>query len=196
MNPNRRAHLFTLTLGVFALINNSHADSPKHLMEEHTFWRLVEGAKAKAGQTIDARPPALARELGSLSLAELAAFQKRYERYLVLANTWELWGAAYLMNGGSSDDGFKYFRDWLISEGRDVFVRAVADPDSLSTAASQEYFELEAFGYAALKVYELKGGGEPERDFSVELAAPTGKEWKESDLPAILPKLAARFNRR
>ena len=162
-------------------------------MEEHAFWKFVEGARASAGNTIDGRPAALARELSSLSLADLAAFQKRYESYLLLANSWKLWGAAYLMNGGSSDDGFKYFRDWLISEGRDVYLRAIADPDSLSTAAPQEYFELEAFGYAALKVYKSKGGGELERDFNVELAAPTGKEWKESDLPVMFPKLAARF---
>jgi hypothetical protein len=28
------------------------------------------------------------------------------------------WGAAYLANGGCSDDGFDYFRGWLIGQGR------------------------------------------------------------------------------
>jgi hypothetical protein len=37
-----------------------------------------------------------------------------------------------LINGGMSDDGFTDFRYWLISRGRDVYERALADPDSLT----------------------------------------------------------------
>ena len=36
---------------------------------------------------------------------------------------WDLWGAAYLANGGCSDDGFDYFRGWLIGQGRKVSAR-------------------------------------------------------------------------
>ena len=43
----------------------------------------------------------------------------------------ELWGAAYLINGGCSDDGFVYFLGWLIAQGRDVYQAALPDPDSL-----------------------------------------------------------------
>ncbi|MFL6076856.1 MAG: DUF4240 domain-containing protein [Mycobacteriales bacterium] len=32
----------------------------------------------------------------------------------------DLWGAAYLINGGASDDGFDYFRGWLIARTRGV----------------------------------------------------------------------------
>jgi hypothetical protein len=35
-----------------------------------------------------------------------------------------LWAAACLINGGYSDDGFEYFRGWLIVQGRDVFERS------------------------------------------------------------------------
>jgi hypothetical protein len=37
-----------------------------------------------------------------------------------------------LINGGFGDDGFEYFRGWLIVQGREVFERSVADPDSLA----------------------------------------------------------------
>jgi len=40
-----------------------------------------------------------------------------FRRYLNKAYTWDLWGAAYLINGGCSDDGFEYFRRWLVSRG-------------------------------------------------------------------------------
>ena len=34
---------------------------------------------------------------------------------------WNLWGAAYLMKGGCSDDAFDYFRGWLVAQGRRVW---------------------------------------------------------------------------
>lgn len=43
-----------------------------------------------------------------------------------------LWVAAYIANGGCSDDGFDYFRGWLIAQGREAFERVVADPDALA----------------------------------------------------------------
>jgi len=51
---------------------------------------------------------------------------------IAAANKIDLWGAAYLINGGCSDDGFDYFRGWLIAQGREVFERTVADPDALA----------------------------------------------------------------
>lgn len=44
----------------------------------------------------------------------------------------QLWAAGYLINDGCSDDGFEYFRAWLIAQGREVFERVVADPDALA----------------------------------------------------------------
>ena len=97
------------------------------------------------------------------------------------------------MNGGCFDDGFRYFCPWLISEGRETFERALADPESLAELPRQEYFELESFAYVALKVFEDKGGGILERDFSIEVAMSAGEEWVEDELPALCPKLAAKY---
>ena len=162
-------------------------------MDEKTFWQIIDAAKTTAGQNYQARPSALEVQLRPLDLQSLASFQKRYEGYLLHANRWSLWGAAYLMNGGCSDDGFKYFRDWLISEGRDVYESALVNPEYLTIFPRREYYELEQFGYAASEVFAQKGGGELERDFAVEISAPEGKEWKESELPVMFPKLAAKF---
>jgi len=48
----------------------------------------------------------------------------------------DLWGAAYLINGGCSDDAFEYFRGWLIVQGRGTYERIVADPPILSRRAT------------------------------------------------------------
>jgi hypothetical protein len=60
----------------------------------------------------------------------------------------DLWAATYMINGGASDDGFDYFRGWLIAQGRQVFERVVADPDSQAErptvrAAAATHDELE-----------------------------------------------------
>ena len=48
--------------------------------------------------------------------------------------TWDLWGVAYILKGGCSDDGFEYFRAWLIARGRDFVAQALADPEGLGVA--------------------------------------------------------------
>lgn len=162
-------------------------------MEPKQFWDLVASAKSASGNNIDSRPVSLEQQLSILPAASIQAFQRTYEGLLLNANRWSLWGAAYLMNGGCSDDGFKYFRDWLISEGQEAYEMAIADPDSLVSFPKRDYFELESYGYSAAHAYERIEAGELDRDFNVEIAAPMGSEWNEEDLPALFPKLAAKY---
>lgn len=163
-------------------------------MDEQEFWKLIQTAKVAAGGNIEARSKALEHQLSLLDLQTIQGFQRQYDQMIVRAHRWDLWGAAYLMNGGCSDDGFRYFRDWLISEGQEAFERALSNPESLADFPRREYFDLESFGYAALKAFKTKGGGELERDFSGELAMPAGKEWAEEDLPALFPSLAKKYS--
>ena len=75
--------------------------------------------------------------------------------------TWELWGAAHVIQGWASDDTFEYFRCWLISKGRRVFERVLADPDSLADILapdSQGDLEFEGFAYIARNVWGEKVG--------------------------------------
>ena len=192
------ARLIATTFGIAGFSSQTANAKPpphtkRHAMDEKQFWSLVEDAKARSGTHLDRRPAALEQALSALPLEDIQAFQRRYEQLLIKANSWKLWAAAHIMNGGCSDDGFRYFRDWLISEGKALFERAIEDPDSLSSVPRREYFDLESFGYAALRAFEKKGGGELERDFRVEMAQPTGEEWQEGDLPTLLPRLSAKY---
>lgn len=162
-------------------------------MTDDQFWAAIETVRASAGSDTEARVDALGRHLSELTLEEIQDFQRKYDQMVHVANRWDLWGAAYLMNGGCSDDGFRYFCHWLISEGRERFESAIADPDSLAEVPHRDYFELESFAYEALKAYESKGGGELERDFTIELASPVGEEWSEDDLPERFPRLAEKY---
>jgi len=162
-------------------------------MTDEQFWAIVEAARVQAGGNTDSRVPHLGAKLAQLPLSEIEGFQKKYDETIHLANRWDLWGAAYLMNGGCSDDGFRYFCHWLISEGREQFEEALNNPDALADVPRQDYFELEAFAYEALKAYEAKGGGELERDFTIEFAQPQGTEWSEEELPSLFPRLAKKY---
>ena len=162
-------------------------------MNEEEFWSIVDAARRAAGSETEARVRELQNLLSPLETPALQGFQNRYDEMIIKSHRWDLWGAAYLMNGGCSDDGFRYFCHWLISEGRDTFERALAEPDSLADLPRQHSFELESFAYVALKLFEAKGGGELERDFTVELTMPAGEEWSEDDLPALHPRLAEKY---
>jgi hypothetical protein len=78
-----------------------------------------------------------------------------------------LWAAAYVINGGCSDDGFECFRGWLIVQGRDVHERIVADPDALADlpiirarAPSAWPVECEATFCVAMEAYQAATGEE------------------------------------
>ncbi|WP_199548388.1 DUF4240 domain-containing protein [Streptomyces sp. N35] len=103
-------------------------------MDTDTFWQLIEDARAASadpsdGEAVAARASEL---LAQRPPAEILAAQQTLWDLMAVSYSTPLWGAAYLINGGCSDDGFDYFRGWLIVQGRTVFEQAVADPDSLA----------------------------------------------------------------
>jgi hypothetical protein len=75
-----------------------------------------------------------------------------------------LWAAAYVINGGCSNDGFEYFRGWLIVQGREVFEHVVADPGTLADlpviraqAPGAAYLECEDTLYASRAYWAATG---------------------------------------
>ena len=162
-------------------------------MDLGRFWHIIDSVRATAGDDVDNRVVALRNALSVEGLDALQSFQNHYDEMIRLSYSWDLWGAAYIINGGCSDDGFRYFRDWLISEGRAVFERAVQSAETLVDIPAPEFAENELFGYVALELFEQKGGGELARDFSTEIAMPSGDEWTEDELPKRYPMLAKKY---
>lgn len=91
----------------------------------------------------DAHVERLVTRLSKLSVAKILAFDHRWNELHRASYNWNLWGAAYLINGGCSDDGFDYFRDWLLLQGRKVYEAAVRDPDSLADVVDPDEGEYE-----------------------------------------------------
>lgn len=124
------------------------------------FWKIIDRTKpGKADQ--DEQLALLHSELEKLSPHELEVFGANMDRILTDSYSWDLWGAAYVIMGGASDDSFEYFRVWMISQGQQFFETAKADPDKLADRIPQGYDEapdFELLAYAASEVWAEKTG--------------------------------------
>ena len=161
-------------------------------MDKDTFWQLVETAKAAADDHYD-RPEILKQTLTQLSAAEVKEFAEAYRDRLDEAYRWDLWAAAYIINGGCSDDGFAYFCDWLISEGKDAFGGAIENPETLESLPQLEDVELEEFRYVADEVYESQTGGPMKLRERPYVSEPAGRPWEEDEVQDVLPRLAKKY---
>lgn len=128
------------------------------MMNEDLFWAIVQKAVDEAGDDEDEYLEVVMHELSKLSLKEMVGFRLRTDKLLYDSYTSEMWCAGYLMNGGCSDDGFEYFRLWVISRGRKVYEAALANPDNLidyiAEDAEVDFFEFELFWYVAIDAFE------------------------------------------
>ena len=163
------------------------------MMDEERFWTIVEQTKAAAGNDGDAQAAELQKALEQLSAEDIVAFDATWTTQINRAYTWDLWAGAYIINGGCSDDGFEYFRRWLVGQGRQVFEAALKDPESLLDVAEANV-ENEDLGYAALDAYQKVTG----KEFSYDQRPagpddPLGEEWDEDTVSTKYPKLAAKF---
>ncbi len=161
-------------------------------MSEDAFWAIIAASRAQ-GQ--DQQADLLRSALEQLSPDELAAFQLRFDDRHQLAYTWDLWGAAYVIEGGCSDDGFTDFRYALIAAGRDVYDAALRDAETLADLAEAPT-GFEEFGYVAGEVWEAKTGGSREMPRPpISADDPTGEPFDEDEqaLAARYPRLWAKY---
>jgi len=132
-------------------------------VDDDAYWSLVERARAEAGEhSPESVAESLVAALVGLTPAQVVEADEALDRISRRGYGWPLWGAAYLLNGGCSDDGFDYFRGWLMTRGRGVFEAAVADPDSLADVVTvDDLYEVECedlLGAAWEAHQQLTGG--------------------------------------
>lgn len=155
-------------------------------MSTQRFWDLI-GLTLELEDNPRAQLSALHNVLSRSSVLEIEAFEAEFATQMERSYAWDLWGAAFVAHGGVSDDGFEYFRCWLISKGQDVFESVLANPDALADLLGAEVgchphtfedrgcrlgdhiapeavtaLEFELFAYVARSVWSAKTG----RDFA------------------------------
>lgn len=162
-------------------------------MNEDSFWALLEASRDEARRRGVPHAEVLASMLRKLDAKDVLVFDELFLRHQVAANRWDLWAAAELIGDGCSDDGFTDFRSALIGLGRDVYTRAVADPDTLADLPTRGVdLWNESLAYAARKVYLEKTGAEIEYA-SRPTANPVGERVEQSDWPMHFPRLVRLY---
>ena len=169
---------------------------PTHL-DQPAFWRLVEDARRDAGGDTGRQSELLATRLGQLPAQQIADFGAIRGRLDERAYTWKLWGAAYVIEDGCSDDCFRDFRAYLISLGRGPYEAALQAPDSLAPVVQDaETGDWENADNPAPDAYEDAVGEDiPAGDSDVS-GEPRGEAWddeQQDELVRRYPALAARF---
>jgi len=161
-------------------------------MDEPAFWAIIDASRPSSGDVHD-HAAALQERLKPLGAQEIISFDEHLSIQLVRAYSWDLWGAAAIINGGCSDEGFESFRGWLILQGQQIFERALREPDSLAEVVSEPDVECEDVLYAPLHAYEAVAGKEIPHAGPEQPVDPSGRSWEESDLEARFPRLTGVF---
>lgn len=147
------------------------------VMDKEQFWKIIDDARDRAGRWQDMREPLL-DALSKLEASDIIHWKQIFDEYQDLAYKDKLWAAAAVMHNGCSDDGFIDFRAWLTARGKDVYLKALANPDSLADVAVVQDFarevcssestplngyedraSFEALSYTPSDAYELKTDG-------------------------------------
>jgi hypothetical protein len=182
------APLFAAPSEETANVSNAMADA--------RFWSIIDSTRS------DDQPRQIASlkaKLAALTPDEIEAFGACFARQMQRSNNWGLWGAAFVAMGGASDDGFEYFRLWLIARGKADFEKVLADPDALAAIApaDAEALEFEDFARVATDVWSAKTGKSWDAMPHVAPGTDAVSGTQFSENPAALakryPKLWRRF---
>ena len=100
-------------------------------MTEIEFWKML-AQSGDATRSIPQQEKKLRKLLSQLTPDEIVSFNDWFGHFVRGAFFYRLWGAAWLIGDGCSDDSFWDFRCWLVAQGEQVYRNALANPDSLA----------------------------------------------------------------
>ncbi|MFI9771899.1 DUF4240 domain-containing protein [Streptomyces sp. NPDC052415] len=177
-------------------------------MDHDRFWHLIDEARHQATDPTDADEVAAHASALLTRLQPPKILQAEQILWDMMAASYlaPLWAAAYQINGGCSDDGFDYFRGWLIAQGRTTFEQVINDPDSLADlpavqqAAADGGWALEGEPILTIvwNAYQSATGSQPP-DGNVTIRYPDlDPEWDfdfddYERIAAKLPRIAALY---
>ncbi|MDY3352379.1 DUF4240 domain-containing protein [Riemerella anatipestifer] len=185
--------------------NSLKIEKTAEMLDEDLYWKIIDNS-LKNSENQDEQEKLLISEISKLTPKQMIGFRLRTDKLLYDTYNSEMWCASYLMNGGSSDDGFEYFRNWVISRGKDVYYKAKENPDTLISQkdfGEEGFYEFELFWYVALEAFRqrtgqdlydfidednftTKEGNYPEFEF-------TWKEENPESMKKICPKIYEEF---
>jgi Protein of unknown function (DUF4240) len=181
-------------------------------MDENQFWVFIEEARRESEGKRKVFLGIVKDHLSTLEADEMIGFQSMINGLKWRAGRADLWGAAFILNGGCSDDGFDDFRGWLIAQGRAVYEAALENPDSLADIVPDDVqgdlnCQFEQMLNVALEPWKIKTGltindfynqvfertNEPVPEFGDLESWSTDGNADPSKCPALYPRLWAKL---
>ncbi|MCM3651392.1 DUF4240 domain-containing protein [Metabacillus litoralis] len=175
-------------------------------MEKKEFWRLIEKSR-----DFD-QAEWLTEELVQRGLKEALDFEFLFQQLMNTSYQSRLWGAAFVLMDGCSDDTFDYFRGWLIGQGEELYNKVMEDHEFLAEYINEDNLDDEGFPQneellsVGMDTYTLIKTGDIEWDDDIydELVEALDKkglqsvtdiefDWEEDDLENLFPVLWERF---
>ena len=135
-------------------------------MNKNVFWKMVDSAKAGSGDDYEKMGRKITQELSMMSPQDIILYKDINDHYVQLANREGVYESGSELQhpgerSGLSDDGFTDYRCWLIGQGKDVYMNAMSNPDSVLTAGLAPYdgyYSWECFNYIASNAYTQNTG--------------------------------------
>ena len=134
-------------------------------MDEAQFWQIIEATKPFGPYTIEAHYDRLLERVSGLPESEILDYSRLFHAQLQKANSWELWDAAYIVNGGCGDDDFQDFKAGLVAQGRTVFQSVLDSPEFLAQyLPAKQLIRGESILFLPTLAYRIKVYGTQEED--------------------------------
>jgi len=149
----------TVNKPVIDTFDSTIAPKTAEMLDETVFWDII-GKSLKNTHNQQDQENYLVHEIEQLTPTQMIGFRLRTDKLLYDTYNSATWCAGYIMNGGCSDDGFEYFRCWIISRGKETYDSAKVNPDYLikeGVAGDHEY-EFEGVWQVALTAFKNKTG--------------------------------------
>ena len=183
--------------------------APITLEDPDTFWALIHQAKSACAHDMKAMETFILEQLVALGPESAWNFHHILHAYSSLAYQYGLWDAAGIIKGyGCSDDGFIDFRAWLIAQGKEVYLAALRDPDTLAEIEPYGECCFESLSYVGSDAYEQLTGQSAYTDelspaarqtlfncLRKEIIYKDGIQFprEPKDLPRFLPRLCEKY---
>lgn len=128
------------------------------MMTKDRFWQLIDSVNEDAPYPSEEAHLSRMRDtLLQCSPEEILEWEMIMSEYSQAAYRNDLWAASAALGAHHTDDGFTDFRSWLISRGKEVYMSALRDPESLaSVPRAGEDLNFERFAYVANEAYKTK----------------------------------------
>ena len=165
-------------------------------MTQEVFWELIGKARgvSEDGDDSEVLEDLKLRLLG-FSQVNVFKFHKILLDLCVPLHSSETWAVGHIVSGNLSDDGFHYFKPWIVLQGEEFYRAFLSSPSKAMLGVEQAtQIEFEEMLLLAEEVFSEQGWSlERLEKFKAPVLPELNLEWETEELPARYPDLWAKF---